>query len=364
MPLRLSAGLAQRIVDRISPIINYNVNIMDPTGLVVAAVDATRVGGLHEGAREAAESEAPVIVYQDDPERGVQQGVNLPFRDGEDVLGVVGITGPPKRVEVITQLVLALVELIVTGEREQGAAEVQAVRDRDFLVRLVHESHQLGNNSFDAELERIPKPWQLTAYVPLRARSAEASLNVGLHQLELMAGKDRGVKVRVAQFLGALWTLTSVTSPDRETVPQGADQADWHRLFVRLKTAPCSTPDNLGAQVRILRALVEKPGLLPNKSFLHIPDLFVEAALTSARPELLRALATPLRDMDARYLGTLEAFTRTNGNITQTSRLLGIHRNSVMNQLEKIADISGFDPRDGTQLQGLLIALVAHRGVT
>lgn len=364
MALRLSAGLAQRIVDRVSPIINHNVNIMDPTGLIVAAVNAARVGTMHEGARQAAESGHPVVVHKDDPEQGVQQGVNLPFHDEGHLLGVVGITGPPESVEIIARLVLALVELTVFGEGQQGSAEVRAVRDRDFLVRLVHDTHQLENGSLNTELSRIPRPWRLTVFLPLRERGASAALATGLHRLESIAGADQGTRMRVAQFLGALWVLSTASGPSLlQTVSDDRqDTNHWSRLFVQLSSTPCTSAQELSVQTRLLRALVKKPSLLPkNDSSLHVADLTLEAALSSAKPELLTALAAPARALNPILIRALEAFLDSNGNVSETARALDVHRNSVINQLARISELTGLETRESSQLQNLRVALVSNR---
>lgn len=364
MSLRLSAGLAQRIVDRVSLVVDYNVNIMDPTGLIVAAVDPERVGAVHEGARRAAESGRAVVVHEDDDALGVKQGVNLPFTDEGELLGVLGITGPPERVETIAQVVVALVELTVSGEGQQGNAEVRAARDRDFLVRLVHDTHQLEAGSLDAELMRIPRPWQLIAFVPARERGASAALASGLHRLEVAAGAERAERFRVAQFFGALWVLTTATETGKraEVLARTGQEGDWRRLFVRIATTPCERPADLAAQVRLLRALVESPRFLPPGAVsLYAVDLSLEVALSALKPELLRALAAPALGLKPRLVRMLRTFVDTGGNVSETARLLELHRNSVTAQLARVQELSGFDARDSGQRQSLSVALTASR---
>lgn len=367
MSLRLSAGLAQRIVDRVSPVVDYNVNIMDPTGLIVAAVNQGRVGTMHEGARQAAESGTAVIVYEDDDARGVKQGVNLPFTDDGELLGVLGITGPPEQVETIAQLVVALVELIISSEARQGSAEVRAARDRDFLVRLVHDTHQLESGSLDAELERIPRPWQLTAFVPTRERGASAALAAGLQRLELAAGFERAAHFRLAQFLGALWVITTATETGEraEVLARTGQEGDWRRRFVRIATTACERVEDLAVQVRLLRALVEHPGFLPPGAVsVYAVDLSLEVALSKVQPELLSALAAPVLGLKPRLVRTLRTFIDSGGNVSETARLTELHRNSVTGQLARIAELSGFDAREHGQLRSLWVALVAARALS
>ena len=70
--------LAGKLINRISSYTEYNVNIMDENGIVVASKMKERVGSFHETAYEIVKSdEDMVMVDVDNLENGVKAGVNI-----------------------------------------------------------------------------------------------------------------------------------------------------------------------------------------------------------------------------------------------------------------------------------------------
>src|SRR5690625_2769403 len=93
--------MAQPIVDQMIKVIDYNVNIMNHEGLIVASGDKSRIHQKHQGALEAIELKRERVIYEPDFEDmvGTNIGVNVPIEIKEDIVGVVGITGDPRSEE-------------------------------------------------------------------------------------------------------------------------------------------------------------------------------------------------------------------------------------------------------------------------
>ena len=77
--MHITQKSAQNIVNEMKASIHRDINIMDENGVILASTDPTRRGKLHQGAlaiiREGLDC---LTVRQDEPERGIQRGVNLP----------------------------------------------------------------------------------------------------------------------------------------------------------------------------------------------------------------------------------------------------------------------------------------------
>lgn len=66
--------LAGKLIDRISNFTDYNVNIMDENGILVASRMKERIGSFHEVAFDIINgTEDIVMVDMDNPENGVKQ---------------------------------------------------------------------------------------------------------------------------------------------------------------------------------------------------------------------------------------------------------------------------------------------------
>ncbi|HUC93455.1 MAG TPA: sugar diacid recognition domain-containing protein [Paenibacillus sp.] len=92
--MKITRELAQPIVMQIMALLNYNINIMDENGVIVASGDSTRLNQTHEGALKFLKSKKEVILSVKDSARlsGTRPGINLPIEFQGDLAGVVGIT--------------------------------------------------------------------------------------------------------------------------------------------------------------------------------------------------------------------------------------------------------------------------------
>lgn len=78
--MKISKKTASDLIREISSVIDYDINIMDENGTIMASTDPHRVGQFHEGAHliiTRSLSELPV--YYDNEYAGCRKGVNLPI---------------------------------------------------------------------------------------------------------------------------------------------------------------------------------------------------------------------------------------------------------------------------------------------
>ncbi|TFD50716.1 hypothetical protein E3T43_17940 [Cryobacterium sp. Hh7] len=350
MAIPLSAALAQRIIDLVSPGIPYNVNIMDATGLIIAAVNPERVGTMHRGARVVLESGKAYRARAADPAAGIQPGVNLPFRSGNRVVGVVGVTGDPAEVESVARVLRVTVELTVALEADQSASEIHRSRDRDFLSRLVHDTDAVAAGFLDRGLAQLPRPWRLTAFVA-RAKGAQGSWPVNvLRQIEAEFPKTMR---RWGIFEGALWVL----GPE----PRFLDATE-RQQFVSVVTPPAASSSDLAITTRVLVVIARHPHLLSVDQFYwSTDDLTAEVLVATAPSNIIETLAYPLRHVKSKQRELLAAYLATGGNMSDIALRLGVHRNSVARGLGTLRDLTGLDVRSSRGQLGLGIALAAER---
>lgn len=350
MTIPLSGELAQRIIDLTSPSIPHNVNIMDATGLIIAAVDQQRVGTMHQGARVVLERGEAYRVYAADARAGIQPGVNLPFRSGNRVLGVVGVTGDPAEVEHVARVLRVTVELTVAMEADQSFAEQRRSRDRDFLARLVHDPGAVESGSLDRELGQLPAPWRLSAFV------ARDSVRRSASPMRLLSDIESELPTtprRWAVFEGALWVLGG-----EARISDATEQRD----FAAIVTPPMHQSADLGMAARTMLALVRHPYLLgERKAQWRTDELVTEALIASADARDAAVFAAPLRRANRIHRETLSAYLDANGNISDMARRVGAHRNSINRRLHSLHEVTGFDVRTSGGQVALAIARAAER---
>nr|MDH3152713.1 sugar diacid recognition domain-containing protein [Bacillus licheniformis] len=103
----LSKELAEEIVERTMSIIRHNINMMDENGVIIASGDRSRIGDEHAGAKDALAAEKVISITPEECSAltGTKPGVNLPIVFHDEIIGVIGITGPPSEVSRYGELV-------------------------------------------------------------------------------------------------------------------------------------------------------------------------------------------------------------------------------------------------------------------
>ncbi|MGG5752197.1 CdaR family transcriptional regulator [Zafaria sp. Z1313] len=374
----LDAALAQRIVDHVAPSLEQNVNIMDPTGLIVASREPGRVGRLHHAARRAARTGEAVAVHPGEARGGEQPGVNVPLVFDGGLLGVVGITGEPARVGPLADLLVLAIGLLLAREREADDAARREALDRELLSRLVTAptDPEAAAAALAAVHPRLAAPWFLAAVLeaPDRMEGHEAASPGSRAAATPGPPRQAGAisralaptgRFRTAVFLGALWVLGSATDADRALLCRTAGA---HGGLVLLGD-PCPDAATLGGSAKALGALCARPAVLPQAdgtppNVLHLRHLTAELAVAALDPEAARHLAARCEPLGRQHLETLAAYLECGGSASGAARALFAHRNTVLQRLERITTLTGLDPRDPREALTLRLALAAARDGT
>ena len=110
---------AQRIVNEMKACIHRDINIIDETGVILASTNPLRQGQLHQGALRLIREKLPLlIIWKDDPDSGVQQGINLPIVLDGQLSGVIGITGDPNVVSAFGDVIKRMTEIMMQSSRQ------------------------------------------------------------------------------------------------------------------------------------------------------------------------------------------------------------------------------------------------------
>lgn len=130
----LNEQTAANIIKSIKPIIDFDLNIMNHTGLILASTDTGRVNTYHEAAHILIEKSLDeFIVDTDEQYHGCKKGVNLPIHFATEIIGVIGITGNPDEVIRYGRILQRMTEMLV---RDYFDTSKRDSTERELLVFL------------------------------------------------------------------------------------------------------------------------------------------------------------------------------------------------------------------------------------
>lgn len=115
----IHADFARKFVERIAHYTDYNINIMNEQGIIIASRNPERIGTFHETAYRMIRSNLEISsVSKGDALLGVQNGVNLLVHYGKKPIAVVGVTGEPDKVREIALIIKMSLETMVRYESQ------------------------------------------------------------------------------------------------------------------------------------------------------------------------------------------------------------------------------------------------------
>ena len=125
-------SFSQELVELSGRLIGEKVLITDTAGIIIGCTDAQRIGELHEASLDVMQTGRSNSHDRDAAGslKGTFAGITLPLEYEDKVVGSVGITGDPERVEQYGQMIRAFIEMIL---RFRAGQKQIVVRDRESL---------------------------------------------------------------------------------------------------------------------------------------------------------------------------------------------------------------------------------------
>lgn len=139
----------QTIIENAQAIIGYDVLITDKDGIIIAVKDRNRLGKLHSHSLSVVKKATPEAIHKEEASSyGVLEGICLPIKIDEEIIGTVGITGNPAEVSKYGYLVQKLAELFV---REKSLRESSFLRESaisNLVAQVIDKNNQKCNKSY------------------------------------------------------------------------------------------------------------------------------------------------------------------------------------------------------------------------
>ncbi|GAA2242355.1 sugar diacid recognition domain-containing protein [Streptomyces amakusaensis] len=348
----IAGAAAQAIVDDIVARLGVNVNIMDEHGVITASSDRGRVGSLHEGALRVLDTGMPFSVTGEEARalNGTRAGVNLPLRLGDEVVGVVGVSGEPREVGEIARAISRMAELMALQQAFLGEAgwrhRVRQQIVQDLIAgRLTWESWRQRQQLAGC---RVEPPYALFV---LHDRPAGNGRDP--HDLYRLLEADESAVLAAEDTEGAVWALAggsaAVSLRHRLSTLCGSRRDSGYLDAGRAGDFTALLERAAQARFALRRRL---------RGEVHLSDLELPVLLARIEPETRAATAERiLGPLSPELRNTLRAYFDHDRGITDAARALNVHRNTLTYRLGRVQDLTSRDPRAFQDAVVLQVAL-------
>ena len=358
----LSEALAGRFLEKVAEYTDYNINIMNQKGIIIASRTESRVGTFHEIAFRILHGEEDEIdVDESSKFIGVKEGINMAVLYEGKRVGVIGITGEPEKIRPVALLLRMSLETALDYEAYKEARFQRRSLKEQFISQTIYGSRTQEDEDALEECARRLGLEQKFVRAPILFRFPDASDNAEkilqcLRDYHFISRQDvigltrnngilllrhfedappeliRDYKSLIKENVGQLlWYLNNHTS--RYGLYVGSCQrrfGDYHTGYLHCKWLS----DNFGKEQGGIYFFYDYVGTYFH-SLLPLPDLkgvfgfFAE----SFDDKFLES-----------YCEIMTALDCVNYNLEEAGKKMHVHKNTVVYRLNKIRSSFSLNP--------------------
>lgn len=396
----LTAEIAQEVTEKLTRIIGHNVLLTDDEGVIIGSGDSERVGDFHEPSVEVIEKKITTVLSETASWRStkrpgrVEPGVTLAVLVEDRIVGTVGITGNPNKVDKFGMIVKSQTESML---REVTLLRSVFLREKSLQSLLydivTYEPEILQSSVVEARGERLGYNLNLPRVVMLvelqRHSGTEGSQinNPGMSPPELGSHHDtvdisrtiRGFFTDAQDLVAAIGSdkfaiLHWIHHHDDEALLESKIRPECQQLIREIEAVHrIAATIGIGKPTRTLTelkgsyhdawsALLLGKRLFRDTNVFYIDEFRTQELLLSAEPQLRdRFCATLLGGLREQrdwveMRRTILAWSEAGYSLSVAAKSLGIHRNTLIYRLDKIQRLNGKGMRDYRHVTALYLA--------
>ena len=355
----LDPVFANQFIEKIKKYTDYNINIMDEKGIIIASRTESRIGTFHEIAYRIIHSdEDEVIVNKSCQYVGVKEGINVAFFYKSKKMGVIGITGEPEKIRPISLIIRMSMETMLEYEIYKEERYRRRNMKEQFLNHILY-----GENITEEELMDYAKQLNLQEElirIPILIRFKEKSnlaekILSGIRENQFASKQDIMCVTRnnciiiFKHFKGELLELMQTYKLFiGESISQILRYLKTNDIDYSLYIG---TFQNNFAHYRMsyLHCRWVFENIKEEKHSYFFYDYLDEYFHTLLPVMELDGVYSVFKEQFDKkfidnYLEIVNALITTDYNLFEASKLIHIHRNTMVYRLEKLKEMLGINP--------------------
>ncbi|MFD3447841.1 CdaR family transcriptional regulator [Microbacteriaceae bacterium 4G12] len=389
----LSSHHAQKIVEDMYHIANYNLIFTDEQGIIIASVEKSRIGDLHEGALEVLRTKDKVVIRHSKQFKGTKQGIAYPIALNKKVVGVIGITGTEEEVGKLGEIIKRVVEMLVRERYMEKQMELENVARESFVQEWLlhrHDDEQafISRGYFlgiDVTLPRIVCVVEMRKDRMDKEQEKQSAHNEELFMQKIKTSMMKKVKemlpypehdliapISRSRYV-ILFTLPAVMN-DIEVKSYVEEPISSLKEWLEKEFGRCIAV-GIGGSYEGMNGIKQSymeaeksvyfSGKREQSPITFYQDLrferFIYDLSSETRQEYIKGiLKLDLLPDPSQTLEILDCLFKCNHSINEVANRLHIHKNTVQYRLNKIKELTGFDPRNFEDAAALYLAVFLH----
>lgn len=348
--------LFQNVIYQMKTAVDRIIGVIDENGIVIACSELVRIGEVRQGVRDALTYSGDVAVFDGYTYRPITIGAASEY--------VVFMEGEDKMAEKMSKLLavsLSNIKNLYDEKYDKGLFIKNIILDNILPSDIYIKSKELHFGADESRIVFLVKFFGKTDVLPFEMmqnmfpdKSKDYVISVGEHDVVLVKEVKPDADIR-----------------EIEKVATNISDTLSAEFYAKVNIGISSVVDNLKdlaraykeAQVALdVGKVFETEKNIVSYENLGIGRLIYQLPTTLCEMFLQEVFKKgSLESLDRETLMTIQCFFENNLNVSETSRKLFVHRNTLVYRLEKIRKITGLDLREFEHAITFKVALMVKK---
>ncbi len=355
----MSNRLFQGIIQQMKEVINGTVGVIDENGIVIASSDLTRVGESRQSAIEELSYSGDSITY----EGYTYRTIGAPGK-AEYFIFVEGEGASAAKDAMLLSITLDNIKSLYDEKYDKSSFIKNIILDNILPSDIYIKSKELRFSSDVSRIVYLIKFYGKIDVVPFEMiqnmfpdKSKDYVISVGENDIvlvrEVKPNYDNREVERVAHTMADTLSTEFYT---RVSIGIGTAVDNIKDLARSYKEAQVAL--EVGKVFDTEKNILSYENLGIGRLIYQLPTTLCEMFLQEVFKK------GSLESLDSETLMTIQCFFENNLNVSETSRKLFVHRNTLVYRLEKIRKITGLDLREFEHAITFKVALMVKKYLT
>ena len=352
----MSNRLFQGVIHQMKDAIDRVVGVIDENGVIIACSELVKIGEIRQGVREELAYSSEVVTVGGYTYRPIGIGTKAEY--------ITFVEGEDKNAEKTSKLLaiaLSNIKNLYDEKYDKGSFVKNIILDNILPSDIYIKSKELHFNTEETRIVFLIKFHSKTDMMPFEMlqnmfpdKSKDYVISVGEHDIVLVKDVKPEIDSREVEKLATNIADTLSTE-----------------FYAKVSIGISSTVDNIKdlaraykeAQVALdVGKVFETEKNIISYENLGIGRLIYQLPTTLCEMFLQEVFKKgSLESLDRETLMTIQCFFENNLNVSETSRKLFVHRNTLVYRLEKIRKLTGLDLREFDHAVTFKVALMVKK---
>lgn len=369
--MEIPVSIAQKIVSKLRDIISRNINFKNKRGVIIASTDENRIGNFHESALKVIESKKQLIISkeEEDKEKDIREGINIPIKIDEEVVGVIGVTGVATEVQQYADIIKSMTEILI---KEAFIYQQKYLEEQNYKLLIEDVIFNVMDNDFETVKDRakfMGIDYTLMRTVIQIEVNEKSILSIStLNDIENILKKNlqnNKQHILVPNGVSFLILFNGEYDYKMEEFLDNISRDFNNQLNLEYNLGIGLTVSNLN-EIRksyqtstiALQIAIKSKDRSRVAYFRDLDtELLIEDISYNIKTIYINKIFNKLSNEKIdEYKELIETYIKNNGSINKIATELYIHKNTVQYKLNKIEKETGYNPRNYSDLIKLAIA--------